>query len=331
MKAKTVAIGGVAFLLGLHLCVATQTARAADPTTPVELVDALNGVFGKYPGTRSGHAKGFCLTGQFTPAPDAAKLSKAPHFAKPVPITARFSMGGGNPQAPDNAKGNLRGLAVRFDLGDGAMTDLVLISAPVFLTKTPALFVELLQAVASSDKAKVDAFFAAHPESTRQDAWLNSRPVPASYAGVDYFGVHAFTFTNADGDTALVKYRAIPEAGELGLSDDEAKDKGADFYEAQMKERLGNGPVSFELVAVRGKDGDPTSGPTLRWVDEDGRETAPLGKISIEALAPASTCDAFSFLPGNLADGIAGPADDPIFQIRSADYIVSFTRRLAPQ
>jgi catalase len=112
MKAKTVAIGGVASLLGLHLCVATQTARAADPTTPVELVDALNGVFGKYPGTRSGHAKGFCLTGQFTPAPDAAKLSKAPHFAKPVPITARFSMGGGNPQAPDNAKGNLRGLAV---------------------------------------------------------------------------------------------------------------------------------------------------------------------------------------------------------------------------
>jgi hypothetical protein len=80
MKAKTVAIGGVASLLGLHLCVATQTARAADPTTPVELVDALNGVFGKYPGTRSGHAKGFCLTGQFTPAPDAAKLSKAPAF-----------------------------------------------------------------------------------------------------------------------------------------------------------------------------------------------------------------------------------------------------------
>jgi catalase len=37
----------------------------------------------------------------------------------------------------------------------------------------------------------------------------------------------------------------------------------------------------------------------------------------------------FAFLPGNVTDGIAGPADDPIFQIRSADYIVSFGRRQA--
>jgi catalase len=44
--------------------------------------------------------------------------------------------------------------------------------------------------------------------------------VPASYAGVDYFGMHAFTFTNQDGDKALVNYRAIPSAGELGLSDE---------------------------------------------------------------------------------------------------------------
>jgi hypothetical protein len=42
-------------------------------------------------------------------------------------------------QAPDNVKGNVRGLAVRFDLGQGATIDLVMISAPVFFVKTPAL------------------------------------------------------------------------------------------------------------------------------------------------------------------------------------------------
>ena len=78
-----------------------------------------------------------------------------------------------------------------------------MISAPVFFVQTPALFVEFLQTVGSGDKAKLDAFFAAHPESTRQAAWLNSHPVPASYADVNYFGVHAFTLTNADGDKAL--------------------------------------------------------------------------------------------------------------------------------
>jgi catalase len=326
MRAKIADFAGAVALLALPFCAAGDAVQAADPT-PADLVDALNAVFGKPAGTRSAHAKGFCLTGTFTPAPDAAKLSKAAHLAKPVPITARFSLGGGNVQAPDNDKGNVRGLAIRFDLGNGAFTDLVMISAPVFFVQTPALFVEFLQTVGSGDKAKLDAFFAAHPESTRQAAWLKSLPVPASYAGVNYFGVHAFTLTNAEGDKALIKYKAVPDAGELGLSDDEAKAKSADFYAAEMKERLGKGPVSFELRAIRGRDGDQTSDPTARWDDEDKRETTPLGKISIEALAPASTCDVFSFLPANVTDGIAGPADDPIFQIRSAAYIVSFTRR----
>ena len=326
MKPNLLALISATGLLVLQMFLASEKARAADPT-PADLVDALNGVFGKPQGTRSAHAKGFCLTGQFTPAPEAAKLSKAAHFAKPVPLTARFSLGGGDPKSPDNAKPNVRGLAIRFDLGGGAFTDLVMISAPVFFVTTPALFVEFLKTVGSGDKAKIDAFFAAHPESTQQAAWLNSHPIPASYAGVGYFGVHAFTFTNAAGEKALVKYRAVPDAGELGLSDEEAASKGTNFYEAEIKERLGKGPVSFELQAIRGRDGDQTADSTQRWGDEDGRETTPLGKISIEALAPASVCDAFSFLPGNVTDGIAGPADDPIFQIRSADYIVSFGRR----
>src|SRR5262245_62842142 len=183
MKINFVPVLGATVLLGPP--VAAPPARAAD-RPPADLVDALNGLFGKPHGTRSAHTKGFCLRGQFTPAPDAAKISKAAHFAKPVPITARFSLGGGDPNSPDNAKGNVRGLAIRFDLGGGAYPDLVMISAPIFFVKTPALFVEFIKTVASGDKAKLDAFFAAHPESTQQAAWLNSHPIPASYAGVDY-------------------------------------------------------------------------------------------------------------------------------------------------
>jgi catalase len=299
---------------------------AADPT-PADLVDALNGVFGKHAGDRAAHTKGLCMTGTFTPSADAPKLSKAPHFAKQVPITARFSLGGGNPQAPDNAQDNVRGLAVKFDLGGGATTDLVTISAPVFFVQTPALFVEFLQTVGSGDKDKLNAFFAAHPESTRQNAWLMSHPVPASYATVGYWGVHAFTFTNATGEQTLFKYKLVPEAGELGLTPDEAKAKGPDFYEAEFKERIAKGPVVFDLKAIMGKTGDPTNDPTLRWDDEDNRPTTDLGKISIEALVLEATCDAGIFLPGNVVDGVAGPTNDPVFAARSPAYIVSFTRR----
>ncbi len=316
--------------LGLAFLAALGASAKAQQPTPVDLVDALNGVFGKHAGDRAAHTKGICLSGSFTPSADAPKLSKAPHFAKLVPIIARFSLGGGNPDAPDNAQDNVRGLAVKFDLGNSASTDIVTISAPVFFAKTPELFVEFLKAVGSGDQDTIKAFFGAHPEATRQNAWLTSHPVPASYAGVGYWGVHAFSFTNAAGETMLVKYKLIPEAGELGLTPEKAKAKGPDFYTGELTERLAKGPVMFDLTAIMGKPGDPTNDSTLRWEDEDNCPTTPLGKISIEAIAPQATCDAFSFLPGNVADGIAGPADDLVFQARSPAYIVSLTRRKAP-
>jgi catalase len=322
-----VAISAVSLVF---LLAAGVPAKAQQPT-PVDLVDALNGVFGKHAGDRAAHTKGICLSGSFTPTADAAKLSKAPHFAKEVQIIARFSLGGGNPEAPDNAQDNVRGLAVKFDLGNGASTDIVTISAPVFFVQTPELFVEFLKTVGSGDQDKIKAFFTAHPESTRQNAWLTSHPVPASYAGVGYWGVHAFTFTNAAGEATPIKYKLIPEAGELGLTPEEAKAKGPDFYAGELTERLAKGPVVFDLTAIMGKQGDPTNDPTLRWDEEDNRPTTQLGKISIEAIAPQATCDAFSFLPGNVVDGIAGPANDPVFQARTPAYIVSLTRRHAAQ
>ena len=142
--------------------------------------------------------------------------------------------------------------------------------------------------------------------------------------------MHAFTFTNAAGGQTLVKYHLIPEAGELGLTPDEAKAKGSDFYADELKDRLAKGPVVFDLMAIIGRQGDQTSDPTLRWDDEDNRPTTPLGKISIEAIVPDATCDAGTFLPGNVTDGVAGPTDDPIFAARSPAYIVSFTRRKTP-
>jgi len=328
MTFRHIAIGALVGLAGVVF--AAVATRAQEPPRPDQLVDALNAVFGKHPGDRAAHTKGICLTGLFTPSVDAPSLSKAPQFAKPVPIVARFSLGGGNPQAPDNAQDNVRGLAIKFDLGNGASSDLVMISAPMFFAKTPALFLELLQTLGSGDKDKLNAFFAAHPEMTLQNAWLTSHPVPASYAGVNYFGVHAFTFTNAEGKATVIKYKAIPEAGELGLTQDEAKAKGPDFYAPELKERLAKGPVVLDLVAIPGQKGDPTNDPTLRWDDEDNRATAPLGRIAINATAPDATCNAFSFLPGNLADGIAGPTDDLVFAARSPAYVVSLIRRKAP-
>jgi catalase len=268
------------FGLGLAACVAiAASALAEDEPDGEQLVEALNAVFGKHPHMRASHAKGICVKGRFTPAPNASSLSMARHYAE-VPVLARFSLGGGNPKAADNAKG-ARGLAIRFDPDDD-YSDMVLLSVPIFFARTPGQVIEFLRVRApgpdgsAADLEKIKAFGEEFPETTKQGAWIAERPVPASYATANYWGIHAFTLTNAAGDTKTVKFKMIPAGGEASLSDEEAKEKGVDFYADELEERLGKAPLQFELVAMMGQDGDSTDDPTVLW-EEEGRETAPLG------------------------------------------------------
>ena len=310
-------------------CVLATTASAQNPD-PQAIVDALFAVGGNHPNVRASGAKGICVKGTFTPSAEAASLSKAPHFAKPVPVTARFSMGGSNPKISDKTKPVTRGFALRFSDQTGDMV-LVLISAPVFSTKTPQQLLDFVTVRlpgpdGKPDAEKIAAFTAANPETGKQAAWLNARPVPASFAGVDYWGVHAYTPTNGQGETKVVKLKVIAAAGQLGLTDDELKAK-PDIYTDELKDRLGKGPAAFDLAAILGEAGDPTNDVTATWPEEN-RKTVKLGTIAIAAIEPDATCDAVTFDPVvDLPEGVAGPANDPMFEIRSPTYAISLSRR----
>ena len=65
----------------LLLLPASAFAQNDSNVTPAQLVDALNAVFGKQTDNRAVHAKGVVLEGKFTPSPETASLSKAPHPA----------------------------------------------------------------------------------------------------------------------------------------------------------------------------------------------------------------------------------------------------------
>ncbi len=321
-------VSRVRLLFAGVLLILAPIAAHAEEATAEGLVDALNAVFGKHAATRAGHAKGFCIKGTFTPSAEASNYSKAPHFAAtaPVPVLARFSLGGGNPHAADNAKDQARGLALKFDLGKDGTTDMVMISTPVFIARTPEQFLTLLQTVASKDDDKIAAFFKANPNTTRQGEWLNAHPVPASYATTTYYGVHTFTLTNAKGDSQIIKWEVVPTGGEVGLSDEEAKAKSPDFYKGELTERLAKGPAMFHLMAVLGQPGDDLDDPTAFW--PEGRGKVDMGTLSILALEDDATCDGGIFDPTSLVDGIAGPANDTLFPMRSSAYAVSYGRRL---
>lgn len=301
----------------------------AQEVTSEQLVDGLQGIFGEHAGKRRSHAKGICVKGSFTPDKDVAKWTKSASFAKEAPVLGRFSIGGGNPSASDKSKAG-RGLALRLD-PDGTSTDFVLLTAPIFFAKTPEQVLGFFTARAAGadgkpDPAKVKAFSEANPDTTKQGAWINARPVPASYADTSYFGIHAFTLTNAEGKATIVKFKLVPKDGEKGLSEDELKDKSDTFLTEEIKARLGKGPAAFTLTAMLRKDGDPVDDPTVEWA-EDGREVVTLGTVSIAAEEADATCDAGTFDPSNLADGIAAAPEDQVFPLRSGAYAVSFGRR----
>ena len=311
------------FGLALVAC-STAASAEADPET---LVNGLNAVFGKHEGARAAHANGICVVGQFAPSAEAANVSKAPHFVSTGPwkVVGRFSMGGGDPAAPNTQKDNVRGLALHIDLGNGNTTDMVTISAPVFLTRSPEDFLALLQTVATKDTGKINAFFTAHPEATRQAEWLKARPVPASYASVTYYGLRLHANERLGGE-ACRQVGASSRSRRERPSDNEIQTKSADFYKPELKERLARGRADFVLTAIVGEATDPTDDPTALWPVEN-RKKVQMGKLSIAAFESDSTCDAGMFDPSALVDGIEGPANDRIFAVRAPAYAVSFSRR----
>lgn len=311
-------------------------AQAPDPQgpDPQAIVDGMFAVSGNHARVRASGAKGVCVRGMFSPTSEAAAVSKAPQFAAAVPVVARFSMGGGNPNISDKTRPVTRGFAMRFAHSGGDLA-FVFISAPVFGSRTPQQLLDGINARlpgpdGKPDTARINAFLAANPETTRQAAWLNARPVPASWAGTDYWGVHAYTLTNARGEATVARLKFVAAAGQLGLGDEEIKAKPDSFYADELRDRLAKGPVGFDLVAIVGQPGDPTNDATASW-PEESRRTIKLGTLAIAALEPSATCDERTFDPVvELPDGIAGPANDPMFEVRSPAYAVSLTRRAQP-
>ena len=318
------AIGGIAMPIG--------QAPAQAPDLPTQIVDAQHALAGKGK-TRVGGAKGQCFVGTFEPTADARKLSKSAIFAKPSRVLARFSVGGGNPKVADGSRGGNRGFAFRIDAGGKGQTEFVMINAPVNFVKSPEQMLGFLQARlpgadGKPDAEKIKAFTEANPETTAQGKWLASKPIPGSWVGVTYWGVHGYTLTSAANKTQVVKFKMVPKAGQVALTDDEAKAKPADFLADELAGRVtAKGETAFDMVAVLAKPGDATNDATKLWADEEARPTVRLATLRITGVEKNEVCDATYFDPTKLAAGISGPKDDPLFAIRQPAYATALEKR----
>jgi catalase len=326
-----------ATLAALCACVMAPPAAADDaPATAQALVDGFEGAFGTHAGQRRGGAKGICAEGYFVGLPEGRAISAASVFnGDRFPVIARFSVSGGNPKVPDKAR-SPRGLALQFSLPGGELWQMANISAPVNSVSTPQAMLRFLEsrkldpATRKPDPAKVAAFTEAHPETRAQAEWLAKHGVPASYAAVNYWGVHAFKFTSPRGQSRYARWVFEPAGGQELLDNEQLKPLPDEFLVDELRRRIAARPAEFHLRLQLAEAGDNLLNPTLQWPPE--RRVVTVGRLVIDKVEAGAggACEAITFNPLVLPKGIEG-SDDPILHARPGAYAVSTSRRLAGQ
>jgi catalase len=297
--------------------------------TPEQATDAANEAFGSHRGYRALHAKGTLLKGAFTATAQAATLTKAGHLhGDPIPVTARVSNGAGDPGMPDYAP-DVRGLAVKLYLADGTRTDIVAQTSARFPFATPDRFVELLRAQHRSPAMAVRLPLAVirNPRAVLAlPATVQSLRPPVSYATCRYYGIHAFRFLDADGGSRYVRYTFVPEAGDVRLGVREAKGRGRNYLQDEIRERLSRAPVRFRLELQIAGAGDNVNDPSSTWTSE--RERVDAGVLELTELETERETggDVLVFDPTRVVDGIE-LSDDPVLRFRHDAYSESVSRR----
>jgi catalase len=297
--------------------------------TPQRAIDVANELFGRHRGYRAFHARGTLLKGTFTATPEAPALTRARHMqGESVPATVRFSNGNGNPDSPDYAP-DVRGLAVKFYLLDGSRTDIVAQTAPRFPVHTAEGFVDLLRAQEPGVAMawKLPLFLARHPEAIRRlPPNLPALRPPTSYATCRYYAIHAYRFVDGDGGSRYARYTLVPEIEEPRLSPREAKRRGREYLQQEIRERIADGPVRFTLELQVAAPDDRVDDPATEWPTDRQRVQAGTLEITGVETERETGDDVLVFDPGRVTDGIE-LSNDPVLRFRPKAYSESVARR----
>jgi catalase len=312
------------------------------PLTTDERLLALSGetiaVFDKasggvHPGFRPAHAKAILLRGVFTPSPEAASLTRAPHLQRnSTPVTVRFSDFAGIPTVPDNDPqgASPRGFAVRFHLGEHVHTDIIGHSVDNFPARTAEGLLEFLNALIATDPA------GPHPNASSSSsariprlrhlcrfrspfrpALRRSRfsryPHSSLPTGTAWAAMGAIGCCRSRGTNILARPTPL---------------RSPDFLFDEIKERVAKEPVRFRVAVQLADDGDITDDATVRWPEE--RPQRAFGELTLNEIVAdnAGEQQHIIFDPIPRVDGIEASAD-PLFEPRANVYLMSGRRRRA--
>ncbi|MEL1265320.1 catalase family peroxidase [Pseudoxanthomonas putridarboris] len=303
-----------------------------DRLTAQGMTNAIEATGADHPGFRRAHAKGVCVSGTFQASAQAEALSSAPTFSgAALPVLGRLSIGGGDPHGADNSA-RVRSLALRIGDNDGPQWRMAMNSFPFLAVATPEAFQQQSlaarpdPATGKPDPAAMDAFLATHPRAQAFQQWAKQAPWSDSWANTHYNSVNAFRFTDAHGTTRLVRWTMRPQTPFHAMDSAQRQRADADFLAEDLRARLAQGPLRWDMVVTVAGPGDAVDDPSLPW--PESREQVVVGTLTLAQAEPQATgaCRDVNFDPLILPPGVAA-SDDPILAARSAVYSQSFNRR----
>lgn len=295
-----------------------------------EMIAKIHAVLGKHDGYRTLHADGRFYRGTFQAFSAATTYTRAIHLqGDAIPITVRFSKGGGDPLAHFSAT---VGMATRFYLPDGRVTHLVMLSQKLFIARSIDQFITLVDAAAPLSPGgppNFDGLKAILPDHPNAAAVLKMRaesPAPVSFAHTAFHAVHAFNLVNAEGKVTPARFHWEPVAGVQGQAVENLAAADISILFNELDLRLATGTVAFDLVIELAEPGDILDDATHLW--PEGRTRVAIGRLTLESrTSEDETGDpVMNHDPSMLVDGIEA-TDDPILQIRRGVYEASAALR----
>ena len=299
---------------------------------------------------RAVHARGSGAHGYFKVYKPMVQYTSAGFLQDPsveTPVFVRFSTVAGSKGSADTVR-DVRGFAVKFYTNEGNY-DLVGNNIPVFFIQDAIKCPDLIHAVKPEPHHGMPQAASAHdtfwdfaslmPESTHMLMWaMSDRALPRSLRMMEGFGIHAFRFINARGDSHFVKFHWKPKLGVHGLAWDEAQKiagKDCDFHRRDLWEAIesGNFPewdLGVQIVDA-GKEAelgfdilDPT-----KLIPEAQVPVQIIGKMVLNRNPDNffAETEQVAFHPGHLVPGIDF-SNDPLLQGRLFSYTDTQLSRL---
>ena len=315
-----------------------SVARDPDPADPALVAAAMSAMekyTGAVPGYRRAHAHGHGFVGHFESTPEVAGLTVAEHLqGGRVPVVVRLSNGAGSPYAPDlqSARhGATLGLGIEFALPSGARATWAAPNMAAFPAGTPQEFIAVTTAQRRNARGHRNplallAFVVRHLRTLPGLMALVGHPPIRSFAAADFHGLHAYYLVDGEGCRQAFRYHwTATMADERTVSRQDAALWPPQFLVEEMRQRVGRGPVRWELTFELAQDGDPTDDQLSAWPASRARIHA--GTLTLTGEHPdQDVVEGMVFDPTNVPPGIEC-SDDPLLAFRSAVYSASHEAR----